>query len=140
MGFIAEDETETFESMKEEALKRMRILGLAKDVIISYEDNNRLCCSENGQITNVPEKIIKEIGEWQDNFGNLIYHVIHSNFIFETYECLSVSCYKEDWDYEEKLINDMWVMSHSINVTVPEYTESGSICIRNVKGILTRVM
>lgn len=57
MGFIAEDETETFESMKEEALKRMKMLGLAKKVIVSYEDNDKLFCSDNDKITDVPEKV-----------------------------------------------------------------------------------
>ncbi len=140
MEAITKDETETFESMKEEAIKRMKMLELDKEIIVSYKDKNKLCCSEKDKIIDVPERIVKDIGEWQDKFGNLVYHVIHSDFIYETYECLSVSCYKEDWSYERGLIEDSWVMSHSINVIVPEYTESGSICVKNNKGILTRIM
>ena len=131
---------ETFEAMRTEALTRMQMLRLNKDIIYSFVFDQQLKCSENNKVTDVPNKIIKEIEEWQNKFGNLVYHVIHSDYICETYECLSVSCYKEDWEFERNLINDGWVMSHSINITIPEYTESGSIGIQNNNGILKRKM
>ena len=93
----------------------------------------------------VPEEIQKQIAAWEKKYHNLVYHVIHSKMItpwgaYEIYDCLSVSCYRDDWDYERGLIDDDWVMSHGINVTKPEYTESGSIKIENHSGVLKRVV
>ena len=126
-------------SMKDEAYKRMAMLGLSKDVIDTFS-NGKLLCSDRDCITEVPKNILERIEEWQNKFGNLVYHVVHSEFMnCETYNCLSVSCYKEDWDYERHLICDDWVMCHSINMTFPENTESGSIEVININGILIRV-
>ena len=57
----------------------------------------------------------------------------------ETYECLSVSCYKEDWDFEREIMKDNWVISHSLNITEPSFTESGSIRVIEKDGILYRI-
>lgn len=137
--FFEKDNTESFASMKEEALVRMEMIRINPEVLFLYKIKQQICCSDKGNITEVPDNIMKEIEEWQNEYGNLVYHVIHSNYIYETYECLSVSCYKEDWEYERELIEDKWVMSHSINITEPSFTESGSIGIQNINGTLLRL-
>lgn len=124
--------------MKREAVKRMYRLKLNFAVIDDFE-YGRLRCSDHDKMTAVPDEILKEIAEWEKQFHNLVYHVIHGDFMHETYECLSVSCYKEDWDYENSIMDDNWVMSHSINISIPAYTESGSIKIKNNNGILQRI-
>lgn len=125
--------------MKDEAVKRMHMLGLDNGIIDNFVVNGELRCSNFGEITDVPADVLKEIEEWENKFHNLVYHVIHGDFMHETYECLSVSCYKEDWDYENSIMDDNWVMSHSINISIPAYTESGSIKIKNNNGILQRI-
>lgn len=125
--------------MKDEAVNRMRMLGLDNGIIDDFAVNGELRCSNFGEITDVPADVLKEIEEWENKFHNLVYHVIHGGFMHETYECLSVSCYNEDWDYENSIMDDNWVMSHSINISIPKYTESGSIKIKNNNGILQRI-
>lgn len=125
--------------MKNEAIQRMKKLRIKQHIVDDFERNGKLWCSDHGKMVEVPPNILAEIKEWQDQFDNLVYHVIHGDFICETYECLSVSCYKEDWDYERGLIEDNWVMSHSINVSTPLYTESGSIKVKNIGGVLQRI-
>lgn len=125
--------------MRNEAISRMHKLGLDDDIISYFADDNELCCSNYFEMTEVPAEIQKEIEEWQNKFHNLVYHVIHGNFVYETYECLSVSCHKEDWGYERDIMDKSWVMSHSINIDVPVYTESGPIKIANKTGILKRI-
>lgn len=124
--------------MRKEAVKRMYRLGLNFSVIDDFE-YGRLRCSDHDKMTDVPEEILKEIAEWERKFHNIVYHVVHGDFGYETYECLSVSNYKEDWDYENSIMDDNWVMSHSINIDIPSYTESGSIKVINNNGILKRI-
>ena len=128
-------------SMKSEAIKRMKMLSLDQEIISQYLDADIVVCSDNGiHFTEVPPEITKQSIEWQQKFGSLVYHVIHA-YIFglETYELLSVSPYKEDWKFEKGIIENSWVMVHSINLTVPENSESGSIHVVNNHGCLKRI-
>lgn len=141
---MVNDETlenfENFESMKIEALKRMEKLSLDQSVIDDFQNNNELYCSENGKIDSVPSEIKDRALKWQQEFGCLVYHIIHA-FIFgcETYEFLHVSCYKEDWDFENEILEDGWVIVRSENETIPEYSESGSIRVQSLNGSLIRI-
>lgn len=144
---IDTEEIESYESMKEEACSRMACLRLPPKVIEAFRNNSILKCSDGIAMVDVPENILNEIKDWENKYHNTVYHVIHCNgiyepYTFETYECLCVSCYRDDWNYERNTVEanrGTWIMSHSINVTVPEYTESGSILIVNMHGILKRI-
>ena len=126
--------------MKQEAISRMLQLKIDSDVIKLFSENDKLMCSKNGKFVEVPAEILIQLRAWEKKYYNLVYHVIHADYIgYETYECLSVSFYKEDWDYENARLNEGWPMSHSINVTMPYYTESGIVKIENIKGSLVRV-
>lgn len=140
------------EAMKTEALERMEILGLPTyanavfkvDDYLTFSDISDKVCQS--RVDGVPENIKKLIKAYEEKFGALIFHVIHTKGLyigFEYYDCLSVSPYESDWDYERDMMDDrgdMWVMSYSINVTKPEFTESGSIKIENHSGVLKRVL
>ena len=136
---MKKNEKAPYQIMKKEVLERIIKLGLDLQIYESFCFENKLLCSDNGEITKVPKNILDEIKAWQKQYGNIVYHVIHSNYAYNTYECLSVSCYQEDWEFEREIMQDDWVMSHSINITIPTFTESGSIKIANEKGILKRI-
>lgn len=137
------------ESMKDEALDRMELLGipsyaraaLKQSDMLTLSDINDLVCSS--RVDGVPEEIMKQIRAWEEKYGNFVYHVIHSVGVFEMYNCLSVSGYGSDWDYERGLMedsSDVWSMAFCVNVTKPQYTEAGSIMIENHSGVLKRVL
>lgn len=140
------------EAMKDEALERMELLGLPPYAKAAFKVDDYLTLSDisdkvcQSRVDGVPEDIKKAIKEFEEKFGALIFHVIHTKGIyvgFEYYDCLSVSPYESDWDYERDLMEDRgdtWAMSYSINVTKPEYTESGTIKIENHSGVLKRVL
>lgn len=134
---IDDDTLENFESMK---TKRMKKLSLDQFVINEFQNNNKLYCSDMGKIADVPSSIKNRALKWQKEHGCLVYHIIHA-FIFgcETYEFLSVSCYQEDWGFENEIIENGWVMVRSENETIPDCSESGSIKVENINGSLIRV-
>ena len=128
------------ELLKEEAIYRMKQLKIKDEVITIFNSSNKLLCSNYGFITEVPPNIIKNINHWEKIYGTLAYHVIYSKlFGYEIYNALSVSNYKEDWIYERGIINDGWAMAYTVNVTKPDYSESGSIKLYNFQGILERI-
>jgi hypothetical protein len=134
------EKLESKKSMKLEAINRMKNLGLAAEAIDEFNLKGNLLMSDYGQFKEVPEDIKRMIDEWEGRYFNLVYHVIHSKLCgFETYECLSVSCYKSDWIYENKRLSESWPMSHSINITNPDFTESGTIFVKEHNGTLLRM-
>ncbi len=140
------------EAMKDEALERMELLGLPPYAKAAFKVDDYLTLSDvtdkvcQSRVDGVPEEIKKLIRAHEEKFGALIFHVIHTIGLYEeteTYDCLSVSPYESDWDYERDLMEDrgdMWSMSYSINVNVPDCSDSGSIKIENHSGVFKRVV
>lgn len=129
------------EAMKAEAVKRMKGLKLSDEAIIAYESENKLLCSYYVLQSEVPHKILTEIRNWEKEFGNLVYHVVYSRLYgYEIYNALSVSNYIEDWEYETFMIDQGGTMAYTINVSKPDYSESGSIVLENHRGILRRIL
>lgn len=128
------------EAMKIEALKRMKQLGLREKIINTFKAEDKLLCSERERLKEVPPEILKGIREWEDNYGCMAYHVAHNELYgYDIYNALSVSNYLEDWIYERRLIDDMCSMAYMINVTKPDYSESGSIQLTRRLGLLMRI-
>ena len=98
-NIILDEDIVPHEKMKQEAILRLQRLELDESVIENFK-NGKLSLSDHNRITDVPEDILKQIKEWENKFHNLVYHVVHGDFRHETYECLSVSCYEEDWDFD----------------------------------------
>lgn len=128
------------ETMKLEALERMKRLNIKQDIRDLFGASEKILCSNYDRVTEVPSMILKEIKKWEERYGNLVYHVVYSELYgCKIYNALSVSAYKDDWNFENALIDDVRSMAYTINVTIPEYSESGSIQLLNVQEILQRI-
>lgn len=119
-----------------EAVKRMKIHKLSAEVIQKYE-LGEVMCSEKGMIRECTDKEKKLIAAYEKESGCFVYHLIHAFAnIGETYEILRVSNYVEDWSYENDGLELGQVLVHSINVTHPNWSESGSILVKKIEGLL----
>lgn len=128
------------EQKKNIALEYMSGLKIRQQVIDQFKENDKLLCSKGNFIVDVPEDILKQIRAFEKEYRNKVYHVVYSDIYgCKIYNALSVSCYAEDRWYESKLITKSRAMAHCINITIPEYTDSGSILLRNNNGVLERM-
>lgn len=126
--------------MKDIALEYMSGLKIRQQVIDQFKENDKILCSKGNFIVEVPEDILKQIRAWEKEFRSMVYHVVYSDiYECEIYNALAVSCYAEDRWYESKLITKSRAMAHCINITIPEYTDSGSILQKNNNGVLERM-
>lgn len=126
---------------KDEAIKRLKKMDLKSVILESFQDNGKLLCSNYGEIKEVPVNILKQIRRWEEQFGGLAFHVIYSELYgFKIYSALSVSKYPEDWLYENAALDDKWPIAYTINLTEPDFSESGQINIMNNDGILLRMV
>lgn len=137
----------TREEMKEIALGYMTQLGLSENVINDFKNEDLLNESENGGYLywlNDDEK--KIVDDYESESGNLVFHVIHSfmqidgvDEPFEMYNLLIVTKYNEDREFEAEGVRERFVESYVYNKSVPEFSEYGSITVRQKIGGLVRV-
>ena len=69
------------EKMKEEALKRMKKWDLHENIIREFKDEDKLNKSERSFVPGILYYLNEEeenmIKEWEEEYGGLVYHVIH---------------------------------------------------------------
>ncbi len=135
--------------LKEEAIKRMKKLGLMDDVISLFSNEDRLYYSErqNKQfpatlfyLDNKPE--YKEmVRKFEEKTGYVVYHCILTNTRFgRILDMLFVSIYKEDWKYELEESRKGYIsISMANNLDDEACSDMGSIEVRPVMGGLERI-
>ena len=123
-----------------EALKRMELLKLHENVIDDFKEIALLNQSELGGILYwVEGEMEKNIREWEEKTGNLVYHVIHDYTEFgELLSLLYVSQYEDEWETDREDIQDGYALAYVMNLTDDWCSEYGSIGIRPQWGGVVR--
>ena len=127
----------TREEQRTEALRRLKNWETDELLTQAFE-HNELAISERfafapGVIfimASILDKkdILTQIRAVEEEYGILVYTVIKTNTEFgELYDCLYVSSNKEDWELDEELREDNVAMSYCINISIPDFSEFGSI-------------
>lgn len=130
----------TKEQMKEEAMKRMKMLDFHPNVLKDFK-GDRLNYSDYGiGILYWVEGIYREkIKEWELETGNLVYHAIHSRTEFgELLTLLYVSKDSEEWKQDQEDLKEGYPLAYVMNLTNECFSEYGSIGIKCMNGGLVR--
>lgn len=136
--------------MKNEALRRMKELGIMREVIEQFKKDNIVHYSErmNKQFNAVlywlsnEKEYVDKVKEFENRTGSLVYHCILTHTEYgDILDMLHVSRYKEEWDYEiEKGSRGYRVFSNACNLTDEFMSDRGSIMVRPAMGGLERLM
>lgn len=133
----------TRENKKTEAINRMKALDLFDPCIKAFKNRDEVQLSEmTGGLYEFSrdEELNAKIKEFEEEYNALVYHVIHTYTNFgEMYSFLYVSDYKEEWEMDNEDIQDNYAMSYVWNKDYPDFSEFGSIGIRQKFGGLVRV-
>lgn len=134
--------------LKEEALKRMKYLGLSEKRIDAFKQGKVWLSEYFGTLYEADENLQKMIDDFQKKSGCLVYHVVRSictlgvDIEMKMDSFLYVSHYteeeKEEWDMEHEDMKSGIVFAYVYNYTIPEFSESGSICVEPQIGGLVR--
>lgn len=140
--------------MKNEAVRRMKMLHIWDDAIQAFIDNDTVCFSDRGKLGSSPIGVVYSLdqcGEWADKVKNLekkyditVYHCIHEQTIFgECLDCLYVSSDTDEWEYDRLAIGDEYgeekfPIAYVMNLTDDFCSEFGSIGIKETFGGLIR--
>lgn len=127
------------EEMKEEALERLKLLGIHKNVIKEFKEENILNKSEGilGSLYWLNEEEEEMVRKDEKNWNVLVYHIILTNTINngKIYDLLFITEEKQYWLEERVRLKAGYVLSH----TVSQFSESGDIFVKNKNGGLVRV-
>lgn len=133
------------ETMKAEAIERMKLLDIFPQAIKDFEERDVLNESEGdfGSLYWLDDDEKKLVNEYEKRTGYLVYHVIHSlTNIGELYSLLYVSPFREDWKYEKAEMKQdglIYLTAYVHNKSMPDCSEAGSISARRVFGGLVRI-
>ena len=125
---------------KQEALERMKLLNLSKNIIKEFDKEGIVNLSENGGILYWLDSDQQAIvDEFEKEHDALVYHVIHDFTEFgELYSLLYVSKHEEEWEDEKDEIKIGIALSYVKNMDDDFCSEFGSIGIRPQFGGLVR--
>lgn len=143
----------TEEELVQEAVKRMKTLGLSDKIIDDFENNNIVSVSSNyrdglGMTYTAGKKIIRNfIKPAEKTFKFKVYHVITgSSYYGEWLALLFVSKQKDEWPIDEQPFDynlyregDKGVLIYGYNLDHPECSEMGTTVVRAAKYGLYRV-
>ncbi len=133
----------TREKKKEEAIKRMGMLGLFKPCIKAFDRHNELQLTEpTGGLYEFSdnEELNEKIKTFEEDYNALVYHVIHTYTQFgELYNFLFVSDYEEEWEMDIADVKDGYAIAYVWNKSDDWLSEMGGIAVQERFGGLVRV-
>lgn len=125
--------------MKNEALKRMELLGLYHKAIQELKDEDKLNMSINGFLFWLSEYYKKRVREFEEKTGCYVYHVIQTQTaIGLMLSLMYVSPYPDEWPDDIEDLKQLCPIAYVINLDDEYCSEFGSIGIRNRFGGLIR--
>lgn len=141
MSCLTEQKTKLKTEQIKEALMRMKKLGLHSNVIKEFDREGKLNKSETnmGILYWLDEEEEKMVREWEDQTGNICYHVIKTPMVFGTcYSLLFVSPNVEEWEIDNEDLKCNSPLVYVFNADAPECSEYGCIRVTGRFGGLVR--
>ena len=129
------------EKKKEEAIQRMKELGIINGAIKQFKDDDIVMVSEPpiGGLYWLDDEQKKIVDDFEKENDALVFMVVKAFTNFgNMLSLLFISDYEEEWEMDRDDIKDNIVMSYTINETAPELSEFGSIGVKRVGGGLIR--
>lgn len=132
----------TREMKKEEAIKRMKALGIINDAIKQFKNDDVVMVTEPplGGLYWCNDEEKEMVRKFEEEHNALVYMVVRAFTQFgEMDSLLYVSDWQEEWEYENEDLRDGYAMSYTINHDMPDCSEFGSIAVKPMFGGLIRI-
>lgn len=127
------------QKQKQEAIKRMKQLGLYTNTIREFEKDNVLNRSDNGILFWLTDEEKRLVSKFEREYDTVVYHVIRNNTKFGMLlSLLYVSNDEDEWEMDQEDIQQRTPIAYVYNVDEPMFSEFGSIGVENRYGGLVR--
>lgn len=118
------------EKMKQEAVDRMKKIGIYDETIKQFDKQNLISESAPplGACYWLNDEQRVRVKTFEDRYNALVYHVIHTYTEFgELENYLFVSENEEEWKYDREGLKQNMCFSYVNNISNPDFSEFGSI-------------
>ena len=127
------------EEMLAEAIKRMRALKLHRNTISDLKNGTVNISKQMGALYWADEEEQKIIAEFEKEHNALVYHAIYTPTEFgRCFSMLFVSQYTEEWEMDNKDIEEGYPIAMVINLDDEWCSDMGSIGVTPMFGGLIR--
>ena len=130
------------EKQKEEALKRMRLIGLREDFIRDFGTEGKIhICTFQGTFPDLKERDKETVRRFETEHNALVYLILRVHTIKGDLDSLLyVGQYVEEWQMHTADLQEGYPLSYTVNHYAPDLSEFGSIEIsRTAEGGFIRV-
>ena len=134
------------EIKKEEAIKRMKELGLFAPCIKAFKRDEVQLSEPTGGLYEFSsdKELTAKVQEFEKENNALVYHVIHTHMMLDgeemdMYNFLYVSDYQEEWEMDQNDIKEGYALVYVWNKTIDYFSEFGSIAVKEKFGGLVRI-
>ena len=130
------------DSQVEEAVARMKLLGILKTPINEFKKEGALNLSEAlGLLYWLDDEEKKMVADFEKDNGGVVYHVIKTlSNIGLMYSLLYVSKHTEEWEMDRADIQEGRAFVYVVNKDMPDCSEFGTIGIRPLFGGVLRTL
>lgn len=130
----------TREEMKQEAIRRMKVLKMHPNPIREFQKEDKLNYSLCGMLYWIDEDQKKMVKEFEEEYGCVVYHVIQtSTTIGKMLSFLYVSKNKEEWEYDMEDLMQGCPYAYVINLDADWCSEIGPIQVAPRFGGVVRL-
>lgn len=128
------------EKQKVEADARIKILKLFPTAETEFIEEGKLNLSECGMLFWLNEQEQELVDNWEEETGNLVYHIIKTKTEFGLlYSFLYVSKREEEWETDLEELKEGYPVAYVHNANDEYCSEYGGICIKSVFGGVMRI-
>lgn len=129
------------DSQVEEAVARMKLLGILKTPINEFKKDGVINRSENGILYWLDDEEKQMVADFEQDNGGVVYHVIKTlSNIGLMYSLLYVSKHTEEWKMDRADIQEGRAFVYVVNKDMPDCSEFGTIGIRPLFGGFLRTL
>lgn len=135
-------DVEMKENQMKEAIKRIKALDFIENVLKDFKEgtvNKSERTGFPGILYWIDDEEKEMVKSWEDETGNLVYHVVKDNTKFGTmYSFLYISKYEDEWESDNIDLTKGMAIAFCLIGTDLDYGEYGSIGVRPINGGLER--
>lgn len=127
----------TREKMHEEAIERMKMLGMRPDIIEAFEKQDKIIVSVgDSKLYVANENLLAQIRNFEQNYNACVFYGIYNETEIGTlYYLLYVSNDEDGWKEERILIKGCSSIAYFLFDGYPEFSQLECIDMKLVEGI-----
>lgn len=119
------------EDMRKEAIARLDILLVSKDILDAFKDNGELRLSFGGTPLELTESQKGRVRKFEEKTECMVYHVIQDfTNLGEMLTFLYVSPDKEEWELDREDLKMGTPLAYVANLDDERFSEFGSVGVR----------